>query len=211
MLGVLLSSCGGGATGLFLSGGGNGKVYTPPVDVPQSETYVDEGSWVASCLDTLPASTYQNASLAAWADLIYGGVNNARAQNGVALLVRSHGLDRIAQAQARDMALRHYFSHESPEGLMPWDRLLLADLKDMSGVVDLRGVSDVAYNGVGENAAMGQESVGEVVNGWLGSTGHRRNMLDTIYTHVGTGVYYDPANYSMPVHVVQLYVQAFMH
>jgi uncharacterized protein YkwD len=205
---MLLSSCGGGGFGLILSDGGNGKVYSPSIDVPPRETFQDKGSWVESCLSTLPESTYQNASLAEWAGLIYSGVNNARAQNGVPLLARSHGLDRIAQAQARDMALRHYFSHESPEGLMPWDRLLLAGLKDMSSVVELRNASDVAYNGVGENAAEGQESVDEVVNGWMGSSGHRHNLLNPIYTHVGTGVYYDPADLSMPVHVVQLYVQA---
>lgn len=37
----------------------------------------------------------------------------------------------------------------------------------------------------GENVAAGYTSAGSVVNGWMGSTGHRDNILDPSFTHIG--------------------------
>lgn len=42
-------------------------------------------------------------------------------------------------------------------------------------------------NGMGENIAMGQETETEVVDAWMGSRGHRANILDEDYTEIGIG------------------------
>jgi uncharacterized protein YkwD len=205
----LAASCGGGGGDTLpingIPGGGGGQVsFTPPVTTPAVEGYSNLGSWKASCLDILPPATYQNPSLAAWADEVFTRVNTARTGAGLPALARSHGLDRIAQAQARDMALRNYFSHTNPDGQLPWDRLAMAGLKDYASV---HATSDIAYNGVAENAAKGQESAEAIVNGWLQSPGHRANLMNSRYGYVGTGVYYDPTDLEMPIHAIQLYVE----
>lgn len=210
---LALTACGGGGGGgdtlpINLPGGGGGggtsQAYSPPVTTPPVETFQPAATWKASCFDTLPAGVYQNDSLSAWATEVFTRANSARQQNGVGLLLRSQGLDRVAQAHARDLALRKYLSHYTPDGLAPWERLTLAQLKDFSG---LRITSDIAFNGVGENLAKGQETAAEVVNGWMNSPGHRTNLLNSTYMYVGTGIYFDPTNKEMPIHAVQLYVQ----
>ena len=46
------------------------------------------------------------------------------------------------------------------------------------------------FSSMGENIAMGYETVGEVMAGWMSSRGHRANILTEDYTHAGTGVAY---------------------
>lgn len=49
------------------------------------------------------------------------------------------------------------------------------------------------WNALGENVAYGYPGVTEVVNGWLGSPGHRANMLSSTYHHIGVGIAYSGA------------------
>ena len=44
------------------------------------------------------------------------------------------------------------------------------------------------YSGAGENIAMGQENVEEVMDAWMHSSGHRANILNKSFTHAGFGV-----------------------
>jgi uncharacterized protein YkwD len=44
------------------------------------------------------------------------------------------------------------------------------------------------FSKTGENIARGQHTSALVVNAWLASGGHRRNLYDTGFTHVGTAV-----------------------
>jgi uncharacterized protein YkwD len=222
-LALSISACGGGGPSLTDNTGNNfppgtnhgTATYNPPIVTPTQEVYADHGSWKASCLDTVPTAIYQNDSLALWAQRIFDGVNSSRSANSAGILARSHNLDRIAQAQARDMALRNYFAHATPDGIMPWDRVDLAQLKDYSMIVDGqlvsssagKATSDISYGGCGENAARGQLTTDEVVSGWMNSPGHRANMLNVKYNYVGTGVYFDPSDTAMPMHIVQLYLE----
>ena len=45
---------------------------------------------------------------------------------------------------------------------------------------------------VGENIAMGQRSSGEAMQSWMNSPGHRANILNTGYTHIGVAAYTAP-------------------
>ena len=208
---VALVSCGGGGSqplDINVPGGGGGTsgIFVPPITKPVAESYVAGTCWKESCFDPLPADIYQNPSLTAWANEVFARANSARMQNGLPALTRSRGLDRVAQAHARDMALRNYFGHYTPEGLAPWERIQQAQLKDWSSVGG-RAASDIAFNGVGENAAKGDESAAEIVDNWMNSPGHRANLLNAKYMYIGTGVYYDTTDVNMPIHSIQLYVE----
>lgn len=99
-------------------------------------------------------------------------VNEQRSLNGAPPLVLDAGMIRAAQLHAGDMVARDYFSHTNPEGLNVWDRLRL------QGVVFVRS---------GENIAWGQRDVPAVMASWMGSAGHRANMLNPLYRRLGLG------------------------
>lgn len=100
-------------------------------------------------------------------------LNAQRSQAGQAPLEFAPDLGRVAQAHACDMARRGYFSHTSPDGRGMMARAQQAGL--------------TGYCAMGENIAKGQPDVPSVMASWMRSTGHRRNILDGGFTHVGFG------------------------
>jgi len=100
-------------------------------------------------------------------------VNAARRAAGQAPLSADPHLDAAAQEHAQDMLARTYYDHNTPEGRTPRER------------VEATGY--LAHK-VGENIAEGEFSVEEAMSGWLGSSGHRKNLLDAGFTHLGVGL-----------------------
>ena len=45
------------------------------------------------------------------------------------------------------------------------------------------------YSAWGENIARGQQTPAAVMASWMGSQGHRENILRAIFTHMGVGVH----------------------
>ena len=113
------------------------------------------------------------ADLAAVRTAMLARVNAARRAAGRPPLAADPHLDTVAQEHAQDMLSRAYYDHDTPEGLTPRRR------------VEATGY--LAHK-VGENIAEGQFSVDEVMSGWLGSSGHRRNLLDSDFTDLGVGL-----------------------
>ena len=79
-----------------------------------------------------------------------------------------------AKAHSEDMLGRGFFSHTTPEGWDPGDRLTML------------GAS--GFSGWGENIAAGQTTAAAVMTDWIGSPGHFANMVNTNWTHIGIGV-----------------------
>jgi uncharacterized protein YkwD len=79
----------------------------------------------------------------------------------------------VAQAHADDMVRREYFSHTNPERQSPFDRLRAAG---------------VTYTAAAENIAFGYPTAAGVLQGWLNSEGHRRNLENCGYTQHGLGL-----------------------
>lgn len=104
---------------------------------------------------------------------VVGIVNEERRRAGLSGLRAEALLARAARAHSADMAARHYFSHQSPEGTTVADR------------VALTGYSFVV---VGENVAWGQRDARQVMNAWMASRGHKANILSAHYTEIGVGV-----------------------
>lgn len=104
-------------------------------------------------------------------------LNEDRVANGLAPLECDLRVTAVALEHSRDMAERGYFDHVNPDGESPWDR------------VERAGID--GWRGVGENIAAGYPTPEDVQAGWMDSPGHRANILDDQYTHVGVGVYDD--------------------
>jgi uncharacterized protein YkwD/stress response protein SCP2 len=98
--------------------------------------------------------------------------NAERARHGLRALTVDQRLAAAAQAHSADMVRRAFFAHESPDGRQVWDRAVAAGY---------------AYRKVAENIAAGQRTAEEVVRGWMGSPGHRANILDGDLTQIGVG------------------------
>lgn len=81
-------------------------------------------------------------------------------------------LDAAADAHAVDMGTQDYFSHTSLDGRTPGDRITAAGY---------------AWRTYGENIAAGYGSPGAVVQGWLASAGHCRNLMNPAFTQLGVG------------------------
>ncbi|KQI72401.1 hypothetical protein AN191_07990 [Loktanella sp. 5RATIMAR09] len=102
-------------------------------------------------------------------------MNAFRARQGLGPLQANPALTRAAQAHARDMARRGYFSHQAPNG--PHGRTFVQRAR----------AGGCAMRSGAENIASGQRSQAEVLTTWQNSRGHRRNMLGRNYTQYGLG------------------------
>jgi uncharacterized protein YkwD len=100
-------------------------------------------------------------------------VNAHRRAKGCPELVWMQGVADAAQAHSDDMARRNYFDHRSPEGRGPTDRLT---------------AQGVGYRSMAENIAQHPGTPRDVLNGWLGSPGHRGNLERCSLTHHGIGL-----------------------
>jgi uncharacterized protein YkwD len=98
--------------------------------------------------------------------------NRERTRHGLPPLTVDPRLTAAAQAHSTDMIARAFYSHTSPDGSRPWDRAAAAGASRRS---------------IGENIACGQRSPAEVVEGWMNSPGHRANILEPDFTHIGIG------------------------
>lgn len=119
--------------------------------------------------------------------------NSARSQNGISTLKLNSQLNAAAQAKANDMAARNYWSHNTPEGNLPWIFV---------------SAQNYAYQKLGENLATGFADERTTVNGWLSSPSHRDNMLDGTFSEVGFG-FTNNGNYTSAMRGPMTIVVAF--
>ncbi|HZJ82834.1 MAG TPA: CAP domain-containing protein [Clostridia bacterium] len=99
-------------------------------------------------------------------------VNQERVKVGVKPLQWDGKVAGVAQVKAKDMVDNNYFSHTSPSYGSPFDML------------KSHGVS---YRAAGENLA-GSSSVERAQIGLMNSEGHKKNILNSSFTHLGIGV-----------------------
>jgi uncharacterized protein YkwD len=116
---------------------------------------------------------------------VFDLVNQEREAAGVNPLSWCDGLHELAKAHSNDMCDRGFFSHVNPEGENPTAR----GRAGHAGSYTFEPVVPDPYrNGAGENIAMGYSSAEQVMEGWMNSPGHRANILNGGYTHIGVGV-----------------------
>lgn len=99
-------------------------------------------------------------------------VNAARAEAGLPALNYDKAVENVAMIKAKDMRDNNYFAHESPTYGEPHEMLTQFGIK---------------WTYSGENIAAGQNTVSAVHAAWMNSPGHRSNILNKNYTHVGFG------------------------
>ncbi|WP_366923384.1 CAP domain-containing protein [Metallumcola ferriviriculae] len=99
-------------------------------------------------------------------------VNAARKEAGVAPLQMDSELVKLARMKSRDMIAKGYFAHQSPTYGSPFDMMR---------------EYGVEFGYAGENLA-GAPNVGTAHKNLMNSPGHRANILNTNFTHIGIGI-----------------------
>ncbi len=107
-------------------------------------------------------------------EAIIAATNNARATQGLRALNESSLLNAVAEARARDMLEKQYFDHVSPTG---------ERASDIAQRVGYR------YKIIAENIAAGGFLTNQkVVDGWMQSPGHRKNLLSADVQDIGVAI-----------------------
>lgn len=98
-------------------------------------------------------------------------VNRERAALGLRPLQADSELTRLARMKSQDMINLNYFAHQSPTYGSPFEMMRAAG---------------VTFRLAGENLA-GSSTVSRAHTALMNSPGHRANILNSGYTHIGIG------------------------
>jgi len=99
-------------------------------------------------------------------------VNKARVDAGVGALAFDKELMKVARLKAEDMVNNNYFSHQSPTYGSPFDMM-----KQFG----------ITFKTAGENIA-GNSTVEGAFKAWMGSEGHKKNILNGNFNYTGIGI-----------------------
>lgn len=113
----------------------------------------------------------ENENIQNYAQRVLDLVNIERRKAGVKPLVLSDELMRAAAVRSQEII--KVFSHTRPDGTK------------FSSLVSRHG------RRIGENIAGGYQTPEDVVDGWMHSEGHRKNILHPDFTELGVGYAYE--------------------
>ncbi len=89
-------------------------------------------------------------------------------------LTMNPALRCAARVHSKDMADRAFFDHTNPDGEDPFVRMERAGY---------------SYFTAGENIAAGQPTPSDVMQGWMDSPGHCRNIMNPDFAEIGIGTF----------------------
>lgn len=115
---------------------------------------------------------------------VFQFTNEARRKNGLPALEPDKTLTTLAREKSDDMIKHHYFSHPDPSGKTIKEKY--AEVKPKVG----------GMVGLGENISIqGKNAYNDptttarcIVDGFMVSPGHRKNILQPEFTHMGIGI-----------------------
>lgn len=121
------------------------------------------------------SETPNTASTSVAGDMI-SMVNEERTAVGLKKVTECLALDQSAVSHSQDMFTRNFFAHTNPDGKTASDRIRLTGY-----------MGDAKSRWTGENIAKGFIDVATVMKAWMNSRGHRENILNPKFTHLGIG------------------------
>jgi len=104
---------------------------------------------------------------------LFEQTNQVRSQAGMPLLSQSIKLNQAAYLKAQDMFADQYWSHNAPDGTLPWKWM---------------GDMGYDYSEAGENLAMNYTTTANVMKAWMNSPEHKENILKASYQDVGFAI-----------------------
>ncbi|MFJ7405910.1 MULTISPECIES: CAP domain-containing protein [unclassified Lysinibacillus] len=158
-------------------------VTKPHTTAPSKDTQTNQQTNQQNNTTTTPPTTSKptttTSDVNAFEQEVVKLTNAERTKAGLKALQTDDKLMAAAREKSQDMQSKKYFSHTSPTFGSPFDRMKALG---------------ITYKSAGENIAQGQRTPQEVVQAWMDSPGHRANILNATYTHIGVG-YVKSGNY----------------
>ena len=148
-------------------GDGDSSDNSEETDIPSASEDVN------SDYNLLARAQINTVTYSAYANEVLRLVNIERANAGVAPLVLDEALCNAANMRAIEMDCTVVFGHKRPNDHSCFE------------VYDICNVE--WWNACGENIAAGQATPEDVMKSWLGSAGHKANILSPEYTKMGLG------------------------
>jgi len=157
----------GGAAALLWACGAQPASKPAPPAVHSPATPPERLGFATSCgIPNMRESVLKRVNAARASGLSCG----ARRMPPAPPLVWNGALFSAAARHSSDMARRDYFDHATPEGQRVGARAK---------------VEGYNWRAVGENIAGGDSSVDKVVQGWMASPGHCRNIMNPEFSDIG--------------------------
>lgn len=129
-----------------------------------------------------------NVLLQGLEDLMVELINESRVTNGLNALIYDKKVNEVARLHSDDMINKRFFDHTGSDGSSARDRM------------EKHGYKELMY---GENIAYGQYSSIHAHEELMNSLGHRENILNKDFTHVGVGITTDSNN--VPFYTINFY------
>lgn len=149
------------------------------------------GQDVADVPQTRRASV-QSPAIAVMEGAVRQRINEIRQERGLNQLQDNKKLAQVARSYSQKMAREKFFSHTSPDGNTPAQRVRSAG---------------IFYWVVGENLFMStnvSQPVPLSVKSWMDSPGHRENILRPEYAETGVGIWRQGNTY----YITQLFMRS---
>ena len=173
-----------------------------PTNTPESENLLSRFFKSTKDLTEANNSSQPNIDIGELETLVHNLINRERVQRGLAALQWDEEIAAIARNHSVDMGDKNYFSHTNRDGLNATDRGANA------GYDCVKDYGDYYTFGLAENIHQGwlfssttyingvafynwnsqEEIAARAVNGWMGSQGHRKNILKDTYDRTGIGI-----------------------
>ncbi|MBM4274309.1 MAG: CAP domain-containing protein [Deltaproteobacteria bacterium] len=154
-------------TALVLAGACWGQFWTPaPSPMPASPPSPGPGATILVEVEAI----------------IYQFTNEIRMRHNFPPLARQAALEAVARGHCQDMLARRFFSHYTPEGLAPKDRVMPAFHQP------IYRVGENIWKGFNQSLNNPEGLARFIVDGWMNSPGHRDNIFTSDFTHLGIGV-----------------------
>lgn len=122
--------------------------------------------------DTTVQVTVEGVRLDEYAEKVLNLVNAERTGSGLTPLTFDSSLQEIALQRASEIAI--YFSHTRPNG---------------------KSCITISEKLAGENVAIGYSSPEAVMTGWMNSSGHKANILNSGYSSIGIACVYSNGSF----------------
>lgn len=107
--------------------------------------------------------------------------NRTRKARSLDTLTWDNTLSRVACAHTRDMIQRDFFQHGNPDGENPRDRVARLHRRFIGGVAE----NLYGQQGIGKQ---GKDLAAQMIEKWMESPTHRKNIIRPGLTHIGVCV-----------------------
>jgi uncharacterized protein YkwD len=145
---------------------------------PATPVPTDTPAPTAAPTDTPQPAGCNYSGNAGFENQVVNLINQKRADQGLPALTQNASLRSAARGHSQDMACNDHFSHTGFTGSTLPSRLSAAGYSYSLAAENIGASSQANF------------SPGAVVNMWMNSSGHRQNILNKSFKHIGVGFRY---------------------